>query len=386
MPRKSVYFLVAAVATLVVIGCVMLFSTAQFSEERQDPTYFIKQQGKWLAVGALACVLASIVDYHRLEKTWYWWFGGAIVLLALCYVPHIGVKVGGSRRWVRLGFRFLQFQPSELAKLATVTALAWWFARPETDARSFVRGFLIPIGITLPVLVLIAPEVDMGTTALLGTTMMGIMFIAGTRVAYIAPIVALGAGGLYFAAINIPQRLGRLMAFMDLEKFRLGAGLQQWRAKLAFVSGGVEGLGLGNGRQKHGYLPEAHTDFIFSMVGEELGLRITLLIVVCYLIIILCGMLIAMNARDRFGTLLAFGIVVLLALQAAVNIGVNTALLPNKGLPLPFVSYGGTNLAFCLLCIGILINIYRQGLTEKETTQGTLLRARTGAKRRMLRI
>ena len=158
---------------------------------------------------------------------------------------------------------------------------------------------------------------------------------------------------------------------MDLEKYKLGAGLQQWRAKLAFVSGGVEGLGLGNGRQKHGYLPEAHTDFIFSMVGEELGLRITLLVVLCYIVIILCGMLIAMNARDRFGMLLGFGIVVLLALQAAVNIGVNTALLPNKGLPLPFVSYGGTNLAFCLLCIGILINIYRQGLTEKEAKQGT---------------
>jgi cell division protein FtsW len=151
---------------------------------------------------------------------------------------------------------------------------------------------------------------------------------------------------MFYVATQMAERMSRLLAFLDLEKYRLGAGLQQWRAKIAFVSGGVEGLGLGNGRQKMGYLPEAHTDFIFSMLGEELGLRCTLLVVLCYVVIILCGVLIAMNARDRFGMLLGFGIVVIIALQAAVNIGVNISLLPNKGLPLPFVSYGGSNLAF----------------------------------------
>ena len=385
MQRKSVYILVGAVAILIVIGCVMLFSTAQFSEERiKDPAFFIKRQGVWLAIGALAGLLAANIDYHRLQKTWAWWFAGALLLLALCFVPHIGMKINGSRRWLNLGVA--SFQPSELAKLATISALAWWFAKPDTDARSFVRGFLAPIGITLLPLSLIAPEVDMGTTALIGTTMMAMMFIAGTRFVFIAPIIVISAGGLFYAATHMQQRLGRLLAFRDLDHHKLGAGLQQWRGQLAFITGGVEGLGLGNGRQKHGYLPEAHTDFIFPMIGEELGLRCTLLIVACYLVIILCGMLIAMNARDRFGMLLGFGIVVILALQAAVNIGVTTALLPNKGLPLPFVSYGGSNLLFCLLCIGILINIYRQGLTEKETSGGKLLRARTGGKKLMVRI
>jgi cell division protein FtsW len=182
------------------------------------------------------------------------------------------------------------------------------------------------------------------------------------------------------------QRLARLLAFLDLEKHRLGAGLQQYQALIAFGSGGVDGLGLGNSRQKQAYLPEAHTDFIFSIIGEELGLRCTLMIVFCYILIIVCGVLISMNARDRFGMLLGFGLVVVIALQAAVNIGVNTALLPNKGLPLPFVSYGGSNLAFCLMAVGILINIYRQGLTEKEVQRASALRGGVRARTLAVRL
>jgi cell division protein FtsW len=153
--------------------------------------------------------------------------------------------------------------------------------------------------------------------------------------------------------------------------------LQQLQAKIAFGAGGVEGLGLGNSRQKFSYLPEAHTDFIFPMTGEELGLRITLLVVFCYIIIIVCGTLISMQARDRFGMLLGFGIVAMIALQAAVNIGVTTSLLPNKGIALPFISYGGSSLLFSMLFTGILINIYRQGVGEKTTDKTTTrLRAR----------
>jgi cell division protein FtsW len=252
--------------------------------------------------------------------------------------------------------------------------------------QSLVRGFIIPGSIVALPLMLIAPEVDMGCTALIGATSLGMMFLAGVRLFYLLPVVAAGLGGGLWVATHMQERLGRLLAFLDLEKHRLGAGLQQYQALIAFGSGGVDGLGLGNSRQKLAYLPEAHTDFIFSIIGEELGLRCTLLIVFCYVIIILCGVLISMNARDRFGSLLGYGIVVVVALQAAVNIGVNTALLPNKGLPLPFVSYGGSNLAFCLLCAGILINIYRQGLTEKEVRQATALAARTRSRPRKLAV
>jgi cell division protein FtsW len=373
--RKSVYFLIVAIAVLIVIGCVMLGSTAAYSViGPANPLAFVKKQFMWIGIAAFICVVAANVDYHFWQQTWVWWFALALVLLALCFVDPIGRPINGSRRWLQFGFA--NFQPSELAKLATIAALAWWYSRADVNPQSFARGFLMPIAIALPPLCLIAPEVDMGTTALIGATLFAIMFVAGTRLIFLAPVVAGGLGALIYVASMMPERVGRLLAFMDLEKHRLGSGLQQYQALIAFGSGGVEGLGLGNGRQKMAYLPEAHTDFIFSMIGEELGLRFTLLIVVCYVVIIVCGVLISMHARDRYGLLLGFGLVVIIALQAAVNIGVNTALLPNKGLPLPFVSYGGSNLVFCMLCIGILINIYRKGLTEKEIKHASLLRSR----------
>ena len=176
------------------------------------------------------------------------------------------------------------------------------------------------------------------------------------------------------------------MAFWYPEKYPAEA-YQTVQGLIALGSGGVEGLGLGNGRQKMMYLPFAHTDFIFPVVGEELGLRITLAIVFTYIVFILCGAMIAMRARDRFGMLLGFGIVGIIALQAAVNIGVTTALLPNKGLPLPFISYGGSNLVFCLLGVGILINIYRHGLNERdEQTKSTALHTWTRKRRRPVRL
>lgn len=387
MHRKSVYLLLAAIATLVVIGCVMLFSTSAFAlDHRGDPHYFIRRQFIWLGVGLIACLGAAFFDYGFWRKWCRWLFVLSLILLVLCFVPPIGMEKNGSRRWLNLG-GLASFQPSELAKLATVLALATWYARNDVKERSFIRGFIVPGFIVFLPLALIAPEVDMGATALIGATAFGVMFVAGARLRFLLPIVVLVLCAGYHVATQIDERQGRLMAFRDLEKYKLGPGLQQYQALIAFGSGGAEGLGLGNSRQKLAYLPEAHTDFIFPVVGEELGLRVTLLVVACYLVIVLCGVLIAMNSRDRFGMLLGFGLVLVIALQAAVNIGVTTALLPNKGLPLPFVSYGGSNLAFCLLCVGILINIYRQGLTEKEaTSRTTVLAARTRARRRPIRI
>ncbi|MEQ1859348.1 MAG: putative lipid II flippase FtsW [Chthoniobacteraceae bacterium] len=385
MHRKSVYFLLAAVGLLIVIGCVMLFSTSAFAlDHRGDPNYFIKRQFVWLAIGLAGLIVATNVDYHFWGKRWKWWFGASLVLLALCFAPGIGLRINGSSRWLDLGVS--SFQPSEFAKVATICALAAWYSRKDVEATSFMRGFVMPAGIAALPLMLILPEVDMGATALIGATVLAIMFLAGVRMSIIAPVIIASLAAGYYAATHMQQRLWRLLAFLDLEKYKLGVGLQQYQALIAFGSGGIDGLGLGNSRQKLAYLPEAHTDFIFSIIGEELGVRFTLLIVACYLVMILCGVLIAMNSRDRFGMLLGFGLVMVIALQAAVNIGVNTALLPNKGLPLPFVSYGGSNLAFCLLSIGILINIYRQGLTVKEVARKTVLAARTGARRPGVRI
>jgi len=203
-----------------------------------------------------------------------------------------------------------------------------------------------------------------------------VMFIAGTNLAVLATISLGGIGSILFLATHIAERNSRLMAFLHPEEHKLGAGLQQMQALIAFGSGGIDGLGLGNGRQKMSYLPYAHTDFIFPIVGEELGLRFSLLVISLFVLIIVCGMTIALHARDRFGLLLASGIVSLIAFQAAINIGVVTSLLPNKGLPLPLVSYGGSNLVVALFSIGLLLNIYRQGVLEPAPRKEMAMRVR----------
>jgi len=363
MHRKSIYFLVLAVAALIVLGIVMLYSTGAFAQDSHgDPIYFLKRQSLWLAIGLVVCVLAAIFDYQFWQKTWWMWFAASAILLALCFVPHVGLRINGARRWVKLPL--LTFQPSDFAKIAAIAFLAHWYSKYEKESATFLRGFMAPIAITGILMALIAREIDMGTTALIGGTMFIMMFVAGSSLKYIAPLAISGIAGTLYLGFHMKERLGRMLAFMNLEKYKETYGLQQWQALIAFGSGGVHGLGLGNGIEKFSYLPFAHTDFIFPMVGEEMGLCATLAVVFCYLMIIVFGTVIAIQARDRFGMLFGFGVVVMLALQAALNIGVTTSLLPNKGLPLPFISYGGSNLVFCLLGVGILINIYRQGRNE----------------------
>ena len=363
MHRKSIYFLVLAVAALVVLGIVMLFSTGAFAQDSHgDPFFFLKRQSLWLGIGIVACVAGAIVDYQFWQRTWWMWFAASAILLALCFVPHIGLRINGARRWVK--FPLITFQPSDFAKVATIAFLAHWYSKYEEESGSFLRGFVAPMAITGILMALIAREIDMGTTALIGGTMFVVMFVGGSSLKYIAPLAVSGIVGTLYLGFHMKDRLGRMLAFMDLDKYKETYGLQQWQALIAFGSGGVHGLGLGNGVEKFSYLPFAHTDFIFPMIGEELGLCATLGVVFCYMVIIVFGTIIAMQARDRFGMLLGFGVVVMLALQAALNIGVTTSLLPNKGLPLPFISYGGSNLVFCLLGVGILINIYKQGMFE----------------------
>ena len=219
-------------------------------------------------------------------------------------------------------------------------------------------------------------EVDLGTTVLIGATAFIVMFVAGTNPFLLGGISLASFGGILSIAMLMPERMARLNAFLHPEKFSDGAGMQQLSALIAFGSGGIEGFGLGNGREKMSYLPYAHTDFIFPMIGEELGLRVTLLVVFLFVVVVVCGMMIALHAKDRFGLLLACGIISLIGLQAAVNIGVTTSLLPNKGLPLPFISYGGSNVMACLLSVGILLNIYRQGILEPVNKKRQSLQVR----------
>lgn len=383
LQRTSVYLLVVAVIGLIALGLVMMSSTSAYAPESHgDAMFLLKRQAMWLGVGVFLCAAVAAFDHHLLQKSWWVWYALSVVFLVLCFVPHIGHSHYGARRWISLG---VTFQPSEFAKLAAVVALAWWLARSEEQASEFWRGFVAPLLGAGILMALIAPEVDLGTTALIGSTTYALMFIAGARLRFLVPVVCAGFAALGLAIAKMPERTGRFLAFLYPEKYPADA-YQALQGLIALGSGGVEGLGLGNGRQKMLYLPFAHTDFIFPVVGEELGLRCTLAVVATFIVFMLCGSAIALHARDRFGMLLGFGVTILITLQAAVNIGVTTALLPNKGMPLPFISYGGTNLVFCLIGVGILINIYRQGLNEKDEKKAVVFRARTRNVRRVVRL
>jgi cell division protein FtsW len=375
MHRKSAYFLFIAVLGLLVVGIVMLFSTSAFARDSHGDVYFfVKRQALWLGIGLIVCVTAALLDYHFWQRTWWLWLALALVALALCFVPHFGMRINGSRRWVGIGPA--TFQPSEVAKIAVVFFLAFWFSRYEKASDHPVYGFAVPLAVIAVLLSFIITEVDLGTTVLIGAASLVVMFVAGTNPILLGLLSVVGAGGVLLVATQMSERMGRLAAFLDPQRFKQDAGLQQMQALIAWGSGGMEGLGLGNGRQKMLYLPYAHTDFIFPMIGEELGLRISLLVIFLFVVIIVCGIMIALHAKDRFGLLAGCGIVALLGLQAAVNIGVTTSLLPNKGLPLPFISYGGSNLVACLFGVGLLLNIYRQGVLEPRNQKQKTMQAR----------
>ena len=375
MQRNAIYALLLTVVALTALGIVMLFSTSAFAQESHGDIYFfVKRQAFWLAISLLCALIGALVYYHWWKKSWWLVFILSLVLLILCFVPPIGLKINGSRRWIQVGFG--TFQPIELAKVAVVFFTAWWFEKFEKDAGRFFKGFIFPMAIVSLILVPISRQEDLGYTALIGAAVLCVMFVAGMRLRWILPIVLVGVVGILYLAIHIEERRDRLLAFLNPEEYQASGGYQQLQGLIAIGSGGVDGLGLGEGRQKMLYLPYAHTDFIFPMIGEELGLRVTLVIVFCYLLICLCGTLIAMNAPDRFGMLLGFGFVMMITLQAIVNIGVTTSVLPNKGMPLPFISFGGSNLAICYFMVGVLVNIHRFGNPLLEMASPALRRVR----------
>jgi cell division protein FtsW len=378
MHRNAIYVLLLTVAGLTALGIVMLFSTGAFAPESQgDIYYFVKRQGMWLGIAVVGAVVASCINYEWWRKTWWLFFLVAFVLLLLCFVPGIGKKINGSARWITLGFS--TFQPSELAKIASLFFVAWWFSKFENKSGTLLYGLVLPLGVLGVLVAPILCEVDFGASALIMATGIAVMFLAGASLRWLSIFAGGGLVVLIYAATHVEERMGRLLAFMHPDRYP-DEFYQQLQGLIAIGSGGLDGLGLGAGRQKLMYLPYAHTDFIFPMIGEELGLRFTLLTVFGYLLICVAGTIVASNARDRFGMLLGFGCVMMITLQAVVNIGVTTALLPNKGMPLPFVSFGGSNLAICYFMLGILINIHRHGNPLVERVSPALRRVRNSCR------
>jgi cell division protein FtsW len=274
-------------------------------------------------------------------------------------LPHgLTKSINGAHRWIILpGMRL---QPSELGKISLIIALAWYCDRFQRQMHTFKIGICVPMLIIAVMLSVIFVEPDRGTTILLSAVSGSMLLLAGVRWKFIVPPVVLALVGLTVSILHDPMRMRRIFSWLYLEEHKDGVGYQAYQAMIALGSGGWTGLGLGNGRQKNGFVPEHHTDFIFSIIGEELGLIATLLVVVAFIIIVICGIYIALHARDTFGTMLAAGVTFLIGLQAMINVGVVTSALPNKGLPLPFISYGGSNLLAMLTCVGILLSVARR--------------------------
>jgi len=359
--RYSSTILIIAVALLCGLGLVMLASTGVWVRGLEQPYHFVIRQSIMVGVGLIAAFAMAKMPVDLIRKGTPFAYIVICIALALCFVPAVNVEIYGSKRWIEVPI-IGQFQPSEAAKMIVVIALASWFSRWQTETETFWRGFVVPGLIVVLPLGLIAAETDVGTALALSVTAGAILFCVGTRLRYMIP-TAVGAicfVGWYL--YNDANRWGRIEAWMDLENpiHQLDRGMQQWRALLALGNGGPWGVGLGNGVEKFGTLTFAHIDFIFPVIGEELGLPATLGVIVCYVAIAVGGVGIALQARQVFERCIALGLTCVIVVPAMVNIGVTTAVLPNDGLPLPFVSYGGSSLIFSLAAVGLLVGIHRR--------------------------
>lgn len=361
MLRHSSIFLIISVALLCGLGLVMLASTGVWVHGMENPYYFVTRQAFMILIGLMAALGMAKMPSQWLRRLTPLAYITACVLLALCFVPGIGIEEYGSKRWIKFPI-VGQFQPSEAAKMIVVIALALWFTRWQTEVHTFWRGFVVPsIIIAIPI-GLIAAETDVGTALSLGVAAGAVMFCIGSRLRYMVPTGLIGMAGVAWFIYNNPNRLGRIQSWLDLENpiHQLDRGMQQWRSLLALGNGGPWGVGLGNGVEKFGTLTFAHIDFIYPVIGEELGLPATLGVIICYVVIAVCGFGIALQARQIFERCIALGLTCMIVVPAMVNIGVTTAVLPNDGLPLPFISYGGTSIVFSLAAVGLLVGLHRR--------------------------
>ncbi len=365
--RLSIIFVWLCFIILLVLGIMMVASTGlcAYVPNGGDPSQFLTKQCGFGFLGLLAALGVSAVDYRRF-RPWVhtlWWV--CVCLLILCYVPHLGMEINGERRWINLGF--MSFQPSEVAKICMMFALADWYTTHREMPGSFWRGFVWPGGVLFGVpLALILFEKDMGTAAALAVSGACVMYVAGVRHWLLFTALLVGMVLMFDMATGNDNRMERIYAWFDPQAFSQGVGRQQWISILALARGGLTGVGLGDGIEKFGNLPFAHTDFIFAEIGEEWGLVGTLGVLLLFTLLTIFGITLALQTQDTFGRLLATGLVCTIFWPAVLNMAVVTSLLPNSGLPLPFISYGGTNLVFTIISVGLLTSIQRHTPTVRR--------------------
>jgi cell division protein FtsW len=351
------YFLLIPTLMLLGLSLVAIYSASSVlaAERLGDGYYYLKRQGLFCLLGLFVLILAKNIPHTLYQKLTYPLLLFSLTLLALLVIPGVGVTVGGATRWVRFGT--LSFQPSELAKLSLAMYLAYSMAKKGPNMASFSRGLsphLLVAGIFIT-LILFQP--DLGTSVIIGAWVLILVFVGGVRFHHLLGVLLLSVPILFWLIWQADYRLKRWWAFLNPWEDPQGLGFQIIHSFLAFGSGGIFGVGLGDSKQKLFYLPEPHTDFILSIVAEELGLVGFVTIILLLSILIMRGIQIALNAPDLYSSYLALGIVSFFGLQVMVNAGVVMGLLPTKGLALPLISYGGSSLVINLLGIGILLGI-----------------------------
>ena len=352
---NPVAIIVVCAIGLTILGLTILFSAS--ASYKQGPYFYLNKQLIGVAAAAVLCFVVSRLNLDYLRTHVWWIAGGTLLLLALVLVPHIGIEVKGSKRWLGLGGARLQI--SEFAKLAMVFCLAHYLAINQTRLGEFKPGYIIPLGIIGAFAVLIIREPDFGTTALIVAVGLILLFLAGAKWRYILPTIGLVALAFAVLVIHNPNRLRRMTAFMDVEGNKNAGTYQLYQSLAAFAAGGVDGAGLGQGRQQLNFLPEAHTDMIFAVVGEELGLWFTLGVVAVFTIMFIAGLIHLRRAPNLFQFLLVTGCLLMICLQGIINLGVVTGVFPTKGMSLPFISAGGSNLLLMGLLVGVIINTAR---------------------------
>jgi len=354
--RLDIILLITTLA-LVGIGIVMVYSTSAIiaGDRFGDPYYFLKRQALYAAIGFVLMILMMFFPSEVLKRLAYPILILSILLLIAVLIPGIGHRAGGAMRWLKI--QTFSFQPSEFAKLGLVIFLAYFLAKKDEKIRSFSFGFLPTLLLSGLVIALVMKEPDFGAAFFLTVMVFLFLFVSGARVIYIAGAFLLAIPVVYTLLMNVGYRYKRLISFIRPWEDPTGTSFQIIQSFLSFGSGGLFGLGLGEGRQKLFFLPAPHTDFIFSVIGEELGLIGAMVVVLLFLILALRGIQIGLSLEERFGAYLALGITLMISLQAVINMGVVLGLLPTKGLTLPLVSYGGTSLVVNLVGVGILLHL-----------------------------
>ncbi len=356
LPDIMIFIITLALLSL---GIVMVFSASSVTayHELGDAYHYLKRQSLWAAIGLVALVICMNIDYHLWLRLAGPLIVVSIVALAVVLVPGIGITISGSRRW--LGAGPVRVQPSEFAKLSVVILLAAYLSTSPDRVKSVVRGVFVPLILVGMCALLVLREPDLGTSIGMAATAWLMLLIAGGSPGWLVGLAAMTAPVIYLYARHDPVRMRRLTSFLDPWADPLDSGFHIIQSLLALGSGGLVGTGLGLSRQKFYYLPEQHTDFIFAIIGEELGFLGAALVVFLYAIFAWRGFRASLNAPDSFGSLLAAGITIMVALQAAMNIAVVTGSMPITGITLPLISSGGSSLVPMLAGVGILLNITR---------------------------